>query len=161
MWLVVCALFTLERDVCSVSSYLRDMEDTETIEFMLRLVSRVFSTGWAVHTGNEPGTMKFLRLEVEALWFQLFCKTPTEQKYVEVDDRGPLKGGHARAFGHICYALCLGFVLLPSLSGVNVLRDHVIDYKQVICSSTLLMNVYRVVSTTLEDFKEEYTSCQV
>ena len=71
-----------------------------------------------------------------------------------MNDRGPLKGGHDRAFGHICYALCLGLVLLLSLSGVNVLRDHVIDYKQVICSSTLLMNVYRVVSTTVEDFKE-------
>ena len=32
---MVCALFTLEGGVC-VSSYLRDMEDTETIEFMLR-----------------------------------------------------------------------------------------------------------------------------
>lgn len=78
MWLVVCALFTLERGVC-VSSYLRDMEDTETIEFMLRLVSRMFLTAWAVHTGNEPGTMKFLRMEVEVLWFQLFCKTRTEK----------------------------------------------------------------------------------
>ena len=155
MWLVVCALFTLERAVC-VSSYLRDMEDTETIEFMLRLVSRVFSTGWAVHTGNEPGTMKFLRMEVEVLWFQLFCKTTTEKNTLKwmCPLRGPLKGGHARAFGHICYALCLGLVLLLSLSGVNVLRDHVIDYKQVICSSTLLMNVYRVISTTVEDFKE-------
>ena len=56
-----------------MSSYLRDTEDTETREFMLRLVSRVFSTGWAVHTGNEPGTMKLMRMEVEVLWFQLFC----------------------------------------------------------------------------------------
>ena len=60
-----------------MSSYLRDTEDTETIEFMLRLVSRVFSTGWAVH--NEPGTMKLMRMEVEVLWFQLFCKTRTEK----------------------------------------------------------------------------------
>lgn len=75
---MVCALFTLERGVC-VSSYLRDTEDTETIEFMLRLVSRVFSTGWAVHTGNEPGTMKLMLMEVEVLWFQLFCKTRTEK----------------------------------------------------------------------------------
>ena len=64
-----------------MSSYLRDTEDTETIEFMLRLVSRVFSAGWAVHTvtGNEPGTMKLMRMEVEVLWFQLFCKTRTEK----------------------------------------------------------------------------------
>ena len=62
-----------------MSSYLRDTEDTETIEFMLRLVSRVFSTGWAVDTGNEPGTMKLMRMEVEVLWFQLFCKTRTEK----------------------------------------------------------------------------------
>lgn len=41
-------------------------------------------------------------------------------------------------------ALCLGLVLLPSQSGVNVLRDRVIDYEQMICSSTLLMNVNRV-----------------
>ena len=45
-----------------------------------------------------------------------------------MNDRGLLKGGRAGAFGHLCYALCLGLVLLPSLSGVNVLRDHVIDY---------------------------------
>ena len=62
-----------------MSSYLRDTEDTETIEFMLRLVSRVFSTGWAVLTGNEPRTMKLMRMEVEVLWFQLFCKTITEK----------------------------------------------------------------------------------
>ena len=62
-----------------MSSYLRDTEDTETIEFMLRLVSRVFSTGWAVHTGSEAGTMKLMRMEVEVLWFQLFCKTRTEK----------------------------------------------------------------------------------
>ena len=62
-----------------MSSYLRDTEDTETIEFMLRLVSRVFSTGWAVHTSNEPGTMKLMRMEVEVRWFQLFCKTRTEK----------------------------------------------------------------------------------
>ena len=68
---MVCALFTLERGLC-VNSYLRDMEDTETIEFMLRLVSRMFSTGWAVHTGDKPGTMKFMRMEVEVLWFHLF-----------------------------------------------------------------------------------------
>lgn len=72
--------------------------------------------------------------------------------------RGLLKGGHARAFGHICYALCLGLVLSPSLSGMNVLRDDVIDYKQMICSSTLLRNVNMVLSTTVEDFKEQYTS---
>lgn len=78
-----------------------------------------------------------------------------------MNDRGLLKGGHARAFGHICYALCLGLVLLPSLSGLNVLRDHVIEYEQMICSSKLLMNVNRVVSTTVEDFKKQYTSCQV
>ena len=62
-----------------MSSYLRDTEDTETIEFMLSSVSRVFSTGWAVHTGNEPRTMKLMRMEVEVLWFQLFCKTRTEK----------------------------------------------------------------------------------
>ena len=55
-----------------MNSYLRDMEDTETTEFMLRLVSRMFSTGWAVHTGDKPGTMKFMRMEVEVLWFHLF-----------------------------------------------------------------------------------------
>ena len=44
---------------------------------------------------------------------------------------------------------------------MNVLRDDVIDYKQMICSSTLLMNVNWVVSTNVEDFKEQYTSCQV
>ena len=75
--------------------------------------------------------------------------------------RGLLKGGHARAFGHIFYALCLGLVLSSSLSGMNVLRDDVIDYKQMICSSTLLRNVNMVLSTTVEDFKEQYTSCQV
>ena len=62
-----------------MNSYLRDTEDTESIEFMLRLVSQVFSIGWAVHTGNGPGTMKFIRMEVEVLWFQLFCKTRTEK----------------------------------------------------------------------------------
>lgn len=78
-----------------------------------------------------------------------------------MNDRGLLKGGHARAFGHICYALCFGLVLLPSLSGVNVLRDDVIDYKQMICSSTLLRNGNMVISTTVVDLKEQYTSCQV
>lgn len=57
--------------------------------------------------------------------------------------------------------LCLGLVLLPSLSGVNVLRDDVIDYKQMICSSTLLRNGNMVISTTVVDLKEQYTSCQV
>lgn len=70
-----------------------------------------------------------------------------------MNDRGLLKGGPARAFGHICYALCLGLVLLPSLSGVNVLRDDVIDYKQMICSSTLLRNGNMVISTTVVDLK--------
>ena len=69
----VCVIY-VGGGVC-VSSYLRDMEDNETI----RLVSRVFSTGWAVHTGNEPEAMKFMRMEVEVLWFQLFCKTRTEK----------------------------------------------------------------------------------
>ena len=57
--------------------------------------------------------------------------------------------------------LCLGLVLLPSLSGVNVLKDDVIDYKQMICSSTLLRNGNMVISTTVVDLKEQYTSCQV
>ena len=78
-----------------------------------------------------------------------------------MNDRGLLKGGHARAFGQICYALCLGLVLLPSLSGVNVLRDDVIDYKQMICSSTLLRNGNMVISATVVDLKEQYTSRQV
>ena len=34
--------------------------------------------------GNEPGTMKLMRMEVEVLWFQLFCKLE-QKKYVEVD----------------------------------------------------------------------------
>lgn len=166
MWLVVCALFTLERGVC-VSSYLRDMEDTETIEFMLRLVSRVFLTAWAVHTRNEPGTMKFLRMEVEVLWFQLFCKTRTEKirwsgcVNCESDPwmiEAFLKEAmlehlvtHATpcALDWYCYRAC------------QALRDDVIDYKQMIRSSTLLTKVNRVVSTTVEDSKEQYISCQV